>query len=202
MSRGNHALSATYKGDSTFAASATQGYGEPVQKDATTTGVTPSASSVVVGHAVTFTATVKASAPGSGTPTGTVTFKDITTVLGTGTLNSAGQATFSSTVLAVGTHAITASYAGDTNFTSSFAPNIAEVVRTSGANTVMSPPPTNGNAIRTAPSGSQPSPINALSPQSIDRFFSNSGGKPALSTSRVARPHPKVATGDSLDWPV
>ena len=202
LSRGNHALSATYKGDSTFAASATQGYGEPVQKDATTTGVTPSASSVVVGHAVTFTATVKASAPGSGTPTGTVTFKDITTVLGTGTLNSAGQATFSSTVLAVGTHAITASYAGDTNFTSSFAPNIAEVVRTSGANTVMSPPPTNGNAIRTAPSGSQPSPINALSPQSIDRFFSNSGGKPALSTSRVARPHPKVATGDSLDWPV
>jgi hypothetical protein len=136
--------------------------------------VTSSANPAVVGHAVTFTATVRAGAPGSGTPTGTVTFKDITTVLGTGTLNSAGQATFSTTALALGTHAITATYGGDTNFTGSFSPNIAEVVKASGGSTVSSPPPTTGNTGRTVLSSSQLSSVSSLSPQSLDSFFGGS----------------------------
>jgi hypothetical protein len=49
-------------------------------------------------QSVTFTATAAAVAPGSGTPTGTVTFKNGTTVLGTGTL-SGGKATFATSVL-------------------------------------------------------------------------------------------------------
>ena len=50
---------------------------------------------------------------GSGIPTGTVTFLDGQTALGTGTLNGAGNATFSTSSLAAGTHSITASYGGD-----------------------------------------------------------------------------------------
>jgi ELWxxDGT repeat protein len=131
LTRGNHAISATYSGDSSFLPSATTGaFGEPVQKDATTAAVTSSANPAVVGNVVTFMAVVQASAPGSGKPTGTVTFTDITTVLGTGTLNGAGQATFSTSALIVGTHAITATYAGDNNFTSSFSPVLAETVKT------------------------------------------------------------------------
>jgi hypothetical protein len=201
LSRGNHVISAHYSGDGNFTASATPGYGEAVKMDATATSISSSANPATAGHAVTFTATVRASAPGSGTPTGTVTFKDITTVLGTGTLNSAGQATFSTSALAVGTHAITASYAGDTNFTGSFSPNIAEVVKASGGSTAMSPPPATGGSRSAVLSGSVPSPIHGLSPQSLDSFFSSSGEKHRLYPSVLPRLHPRVVTEDPLDWP-
>ena len=64
---------------------------------------------------VPLTAT-EISAPVGGTPTGTVTFKDGTTVLGTGTLGAGSPDTATFTVpagtLAVGTHTITAVYGG------------------------------------------------------------------------------------------
>lgn len=68
------------------------------------------------GQAVTFTATVTGS---GGTPTGTVTFLDGITRIGTGTLNGSGVATVTTSTLIVGAHSITAAYGGDTNFTSS-----------------------------------------------------------------------------------
>jgi autotransporter-associated beta strand protein len=64
----------------------------------------------VAGQSVTLTAT--ATSTGGGTPTGTVTFKDGVTVLGTGTLNGSGVATFTTTTLAVGSHPLTANYNG------------------------------------------------------------------------------------------
>src|SRR5262249_56922774 len=45
-----------------------------VNPDGTTTSVTSSLNPSVYGQSVTFTATVSANAPGSGTPQGTVTF--------------------------------------------------------------------------------------------------------------------------------
>src|SRR5262249_44379944 len=48
---------------------------------ATTTTVTSSPNPSVFGQSVTFTATVSAASPGSGTPTGTVTFEDGGTTL-------------------------------------------------------------------------------------------------------------------------
>ena len=81
--------------------------------------VVSSANPSVFGQSVTFTATVTANAPGSGTPTGTVTFMDGSTTLGTGTLNGSGVATFSTSGLSVGSHSITAVYGGDTDFTTS-----------------------------------------------------------------------------------
>jgi hypothetical protein len=54
---------------------------------------------------------------GAGTPTGNVTFKDGTTVLGTAPLDDV-VATFSLASLAVGSHTITAVYSGDTAFAS------------------------------------------------------------------------------------
>jgi Bacterial Ig-like domain (group 3) len=63
---------------------------------------------------VTFTATVAAASPGSGTPTGTVNFLENGTQIGTGTL-SAGVATFATTTLtAAGSpYSITADYLGE-----------------------------------------------------------------------------------------
>jgi hypothetical protein len=73
-----------------------------------------SSANPAVGANVTFTATVTQN-PGSGVPTGTVTFMDGAAVLGTGTLNGAGVATFSTATLALGAHSVTAAYGGDAN---------------------------------------------------------------------------------------
>jgi hypothetical protein len=80
---------------------------------ATTTALSSSANPSVFGQAVTITATVTSA---SGTPTGTVVFKEGSTTLGTETLNN-GVATLSLSTLGVGTHTITAIYSGDSNFT-------------------------------------------------------------------------------------
>src|SRR5439155_702363 len=95
----------------------------------TTTGLTSSVHPwSVFGQPVTFTATVTAKSPGAGTPTGTVTFKDGSITLGTGTLNGSGQATFTTSTLAVGSHSITASYGGDASFNGSTSHPLTQTV--------------------------------------------------------------------------
>jgi ELWxxDGT repeat protein len=204
LSRGNHAINASYGGNGNFLASAYTNFGETVQKDATTTTVTASANPAVVGTTVTFTAAVQASSPGAGTPTGTVTFTDITTVLGTGTLNGAGQATFSTSALAVGTHAIMATYAGDNNFTSSFSPNIAEVIKasttaiaaarlastvgftTTPAGASLSP----ATVLLSGPAASGPLPVSAVRPAVIPARATGALGNllpPGLDAASVER---------------
>jgi PKD repeat protein len=85
---------------------------------------------------VTFTATVSAVAPGSGTPTGSVTFFDNGTSLGTGVL-SGGVATLSTASLSVGTHPITATYTGSVNFTSSTSNQVNQVVGKANTTTTL-----------------------------------------------------------------
>ncbi len=79
----------------------------------TTTTLTTSANPSTFGNSVTFTATVSYLAR-LGTPTGTVTFRDITKAktLGSSPLVS-GVATFATSTLSVGNHKITATYGGD-----------------------------------------------------------------------------------------
>jgi sugar lactone lactonase YvrE len=108
---GLHTLTATYGGDSSNLASNSGAVLISVTILSTTTQLDASASTVAPGARVTFTASV-APASGAGTPTGSITFQDGTTTLGTGTLNS-GVATFSTTSLAAGPHSVTAVYSGD-----------------------------------------------------------------------------------------
>jgi hypothetical protein len=90
----------------------------------TTTTLASSGTSALLGTAVTFTTNV---APQSsiGTPTGTVTFLDGSTTLGTAVLE-AGSATWSTSALSLGTHSITVRYGGDTNFSASTSPALTE----------------------------------------------------------------------------
>jgi hypothetical protein len=82
----------------------------------------PSASTLVMaapepsscGQPVTFTALVTASL--AVTPSGTVTFTEGATPLGSSTLNAAGAAVFRTSTLTIGTHTITAEYGGDSDF--------------------------------------------------------------------------------------
>jgi sugar lactone lactonase YvrE len=73
---------------------------------------------------VVLNATISSSA---GTPTGTVSFMNGTTLLGSGTLSS-GVATLTTSSLAVGSDPITAVYSGDTNFTGTSSGVFTQVV--------------------------------------------------------------------------
>ena len=93
--------------------------------------LTASPSPAVSGTSVTLTATVS-HATGSATPTGTVTFADGSTTLGTATLSSTGTAAFSTTALPVGSETITASYSGDATYAASSG-SVAETVNQVGS---------------------------------------------------------------------
>jgi hypothetical protein len=94
-----------------------------------------SADPSVYAQPVTFTATV-ANLSGAGTPSGTVTFMDGTTTLATVAL-VAGQASYTTTTLARGSHAVTAVYSGDSNFLAGTSAVLTQQVETA----VLEPDP-------------------------------------------------------------
>src|SRR5438876_8013574 len=74
----------------------------------------------------------------AGVPSGTVTFYDGATALGTGSVNSSGQATLSTSSLTAGSHSITASYAGNSNFASSTSAALTQTVNKANTTTAIS----------------------------------------------------------------
>ena len=80
--------------------------------DSTEIGVKATPAAPAFGQAVTLTATVGIISPGTGVPTGTVTFEQGSTILGTAPLVG-GVAQLSTTPSAAGTGTITATYSGD-----------------------------------------------------------------------------------------
>src|SRR5436309_14609720 len=84
----------------------------------TTTTLASSNNAPAAGQAVTLTATVRPVAPATGVPTGTVTFRDGATVIGTATLGATGTASISASFTA-GTHSLTAAYGGSLDFLAS-----------------------------------------------------------------------------------
>jgi hypothetical protein len=101
-----------------------------VNKASTVTALTTSSATLRFGvDTVTFTAAVTASAPGGGTATGSVDFYDTTagTDLGTAPVVN-GTASLSTGALAVGKHAITATYGGGGNFLGSASAAVTEQV--------------------------------------------------------------------------
>jgi len=87
LTGGAHTITASYEGDSNFAASTAAALSQVVGTATTTTTVTSSGSPSVVGAAVTYTATVADGSSGF-TPTGTVSFSDGVTQLCTGVVLS------------------------------------------------------------------------------------------------------------------
>jgi len=128
LSVGSHAITAVYGGDANFSGSTSAVLTETVTNGtlaATSISLVSSVNPSVSGQSVTFTATVKAAT--SGTPSGTVTFKNGTISLGTGTLRN-GQAIMTRSNLAVGSHSITAIYGGDANFKGSTSAALIQTV--------------------------------------------------------------------------
>jgi subtilisin-like proprotein convertase family protein len=110
-----------------------------ITQSLTVGAIASSANPALPGANVTFTMTVTAAAPGVGTPSGTVNFRIDGSIAGSGAL-SGGVATFTINTLALGSHTVTAEYAGDLNFvgsTNALTPN--QVINTppvAGADTI------------------------------------------------------------------
>ena len=122
----------------------------PIPRVTTGTKLTASTSAVADGSAVSFTALVTPIG-GTTTPTGTVTFKAGTTVLGTKTLNGTGQATLSTTALPAGTDSVEAAYSGDTYDAASTSAAVSVTVNADATTTTILAAPTTpsyGTAIK------------------------------------------------------
>jgi hypothetical protein len=148
LSAGSHTIQAAYNSDPIFAASTGDDSGVPqeINQAATTTSDVKASlpSPSQYGQVLTLTATATVVAPGVGTPTGTIAFKEGAALLGNGTLNGAGVATFSTAALSAATHTITAAYSGDANFiasndTGSATPLVQVINKASTSATVSAP---------------------------------------------------------------
>jgi hypothetical protein len=157
LAAGSHQISAVYQGDSDFASSTSAALTETIQKIATSTAVSSSANPADAGAAVAFTVTVTAGS--TTTPnvaiTGSVSLMEGSTVLGTGTLTASGTgpatatATVTVSTLAQGSHAITAVYAGDTNYVTSTSNGLLETITLATSSNTLTANPT--TAIATKP---------------------------------------------------
>jgi hypothetical protein len=142
---GQHTLSVTFTPtDTTNYGTATAQVTLAVNQATPSIALSSSINPVLVTDAVTFTATVSSTA---GTPAGSVSFFDGTTLLDTVAM-SGGTAAFTTSSLAVGSHAITAVSSGDSNFTSVTSSSVAEVVQ----DFTVSTPPTSGGSGDSPPS--------------------------------------------------
>jgi hypothetical protein len=136
---GMSSITASYPGDAFFAPVNSAVLSQKVNKAATTTSLSSSSSSFTYGNTVTLTATVSATA---GTPTGSVTFKDGATSLGTAPV-VAGVATHPTNKILAGNRSLTAVYGGNLDYNSSTSPVTAVTVAKATTSIVLSAPAPN-----------------------------------------------------------
>ena len=143
LGAGNATLNVIYGGDSNFTGN-TVAATQLVNQDNSTTTLTSMGTPSVYGQPVRFIVAVAAAFPGSTwVPTGTVTFADGGTSIGTANL-TAGSVTWTTDSLNLpnSPHTITAAYAGDSNFggSTSSLPVLQTVTAASTTTTVMGTP--------------------------------------------------------------
>lgn len=122
---GTHAITAQYTGDNNFSGSTSAAIPETVNPGAATVYLTPGLNPSVYGQPTTFTASVQGAS--SSVATGTITFRDGSVILGLSPLSS-GSAQFALPILAVGPHAISATYSGDANYQAAASPQVTQNV--------------------------------------------------------------------------
>jgi hypothetical protein len=132
---GTHSITAGYSGDTSYAGSTSSALTQTVTAGTvdTTTALTSSLNPSSYRQQVLFTATVS---PSSGA-TGTVTFMDGGSTLGSSTLDASGVATLSVSSLAVGTHSITAQYGGDASHNGSTSAAVSQTVNKASTTTTL-----------------------------------------------------------------
>jgi hypothetical protein len=128
---GGHSLTAVYGGNAAFSGSTSNTVTQTVNKGSTSVTLSPSQNPTSFGQSLTLTAFVLPS-----TATGTFTFKDGATTLGTATVGH-GSGRYVTSALTVGTHPLTVVYGGNANYLTSTSPTVNEVVNTASSSTTI-----------------------------------------------------------------
>ncbi len=156
---GPHAVAALYGGDPTDLPSTSAGLPFAVVPAATTVAINAVPNPATVGQSVVYTAHVTVTAPGAGTPAGTVTFSDNgTDVAGCGGLALDASANAPCTIVesTAGAHNIGAAYTPSANFGPS-AMLLVETVNAAGGPSPSPPPPTTSTTSTTTSTTVPPS---------------------------------------------
>ncbi len=117
---GPDAIQVIYSGDQQLLGSPSNIVDETIEPSPTRTSASSSRKSSVYGQPVTFTAKLSTTGKAKAVPTGSVSFLDGSTILGTIPLSS-GRASFQTSLLAAGTHDIRMVYNRTAEFASSSA---------------------------------------------------------------------------------
>lgn len=202
LATGSHSITAAYQGDQDYAASVSAALTETINKIATSAAMVSSANPADAGATVKFTVTITAAS--STTPnvplTGTVTLLDGSTVVGTGSLAALGTGPATASVvipvssLAIGSHAITAVYAGDTNYTGSTSSAVSEVISlatssnllTASATTVTATKPVTLTATLTSNGGTPTGSVTFMDGQTAIGTGNLLNGVASMTTSTLA----------------
>ncbi|MFZ0251960.1 MAG: Ig-like domain repeat protein [Acidimicrobiales bacterium] len=200
-------VTGTYSGDGNDASSSGT-TAETVNQDATTTTLTSSPTSPVVGQQVTYTATVGVSSPGAGAPGGTVVFSgDGPTTYCTATLNNASPptATCARTYAGTGSDSVSAAYGGDTDDQGSVGTEAVSIGQDATTTTAVSVSPTSpvvgqtvtlrATVAATAPGAGTPSGAVAFSGDGASCSGTLSGGSTDTASCTTSFPG---ATSGSL----
>jgi len=132
---GGHIITASYPGSSTDQISKSASFTQTVE-DATATALISSLNPSVYGKTVILKATVTATH--GGTVGGTVYFMEgPRMILGSGILNTAGKATFSTSTLGAGAHTLTALYVGNAGDAASRSAALTQTVNKAATTTAM-----------------------------------------------------------------
>ncbi len=124
---GKYTITAVYGGSTEYAGSTSNAITETVLGTDTSTSLSASPNPAAPGQSITFTAIVSGT-QSAGPLTGTVTFKDGATTLGTGSVGTNGVAILRISSLLTGTHIITAAYGGSPEYSRSASAAISVVV--------------------------------------------------------------------------
>jgi len=191
LSFGPHTLTAVYSGDTNHMTSTSPVLSEQIVQAAGVV-LTSSLNPSISGANVVFTATL--SGVGSLIPTGSVTFSDGASTLATVQLGATGAGSLQTAALTVGSHTITASYSGDSNYAVAFSFLIqtvqsanTQVALTASANPATYATPVSLSATVTSNGGLATGTVNFTDGgTAIGSATLNAGGVATLSTSSLA----------------
>src|SRR5262249_38209134 len=116
---------------------------------------------------------------GTNSPTGSVAFRDRTTLLGSSALDGTGTATFSTSNLAVGTHVLVSQYSGDTTFSASSSSALSQTINRAATTTTLTSSP------NPSPAGQPVTFTAALSPSTATGTVQFFDGSTSLGTAAV-----------------
>ncbi len=183
---GSNAITVVYSGNTISSTSTSSPITIVVTAIATSTALTSSGSSISYGQSVRLTANV--TPVPTGTPLGTVSFYNGTTLLGSSDLSASGIATLSVTTLPAGSNAITAVYSGNTISSTSTSSPITIVVTAITTSTALTSSGSSVSYGQSVTLTANITPVPTGTPLGTVSFYSGSTllGIQAINTQGVA----------------